>query len=278
MYIYMNFTERTTSLNKTFTLLLAFALLSACGEEQNYKQDDFNVLLTELHNPETGNILVAAHRAYHKGHPDNSLEAIEAAIEAGVDIVEIDVRTNSRGTAILAHDKIEKPYGEKISRLDKALLTTKGKIIAMLDIKDISAKQLVKEIHATNAGSGVIVYDQSFEFLDSILLLDSSLIVMPRARSEQDIDSILAHFGKLPVIHVDKSFNTAELAERINKAGARTWTNALGLPDIVAATGLKGPAYTPIIKRGAGIIQTDRPVRLLKYLDKQDKRNFNPSN
>src|SRR5262249_1584927 len=49
-------------------------------------------------------ILASAHRGEHLKHPENSLPAIQAAIDAGVDYVELDVRTSSDGYLVLMHD------------------------------------------------------------------------------------------------------------------------------------------------------------------------------
>lgn len=49
-------------------------------------------------------ILASAHRGEHLRHPENSLPAIQAAIDAGMDYVELDVRTSSDGYLVLMHD------------------------------------------------------------------------------------------------------------------------------------------------------------------------------
>src|SRR5579872_3401818 len=49
-------------------------------------------------------ILASAHRGEHQHHPENSLPAMQAAIDAGMDYVEIDVRTTSDGQLVFMHD------------------------------------------------------------------------------------------------------------------------------------------------------------------------------
>ncbi len=48
---------------------------------------------------------VVAHRGIWRDAPENSLVAIEAAIHAGCDVVEIDVRRSADGGLFLLHDK-----------------------------------------------------------------------------------------------------------------------------------------------------------------------------
>lgn len=52
------------------------------------------------------NVLVACHRGgLWQKFPENSIEALQAAIDLGVDFVEIDVRKTKDGQLILLHDK-----------------------------------------------------------------------------------------------------------------------------------------------------------------------------
>lgn len=45
-----------------------------------------------------------AHRGAHQAHPENTLEAFQAAIDQGADGVELDVRTCGSGEVVVAHD------------------------------------------------------------------------------------------------------------------------------------------------------------------------------
>lgn len=48
--------------------------------------------------------LVVAHRGASTEQPENTIEAFEAAIEAGADAVEFDVRLSADGVAVVMHD------------------------------------------------------------------------------------------------------------------------------------------------------------------------------
>jgi glycerophosphoryl diester phosphodiesterase len=50
------------------------------------------------------NILNIAHRGFHKAFPDNTLEAFEAAIQLGVDGIELDVHETADQEFIVFHD------------------------------------------------------------------------------------------------------------------------------------------------------------------------------
>lgn len=51
-----------------------------------------------------GEVSVTAHRGYSSKAPENTLDAISAAIDEGVDYVEIDVRLTADGYVVLMHD------------------------------------------------------------------------------------------------------------------------------------------------------------------------------
>ena len=54
--------------------------------------------------PFDGRVEVIAHRGFSAGAPENTLAAIDAAIDAGADAVEFDVHTAGDGNPVLFHD------------------------------------------------------------------------------------------------------------------------------------------------------------------------------
>lgn len=58
----------------------------------------------DLLNPECKRVLVASHRADWRGWPENSIPAIESAINMGVDIVELDLQCTADSQLIIMHD------------------------------------------------------------------------------------------------------------------------------------------------------------------------------
>jgi glycerophosphoryl diester phosphodiesterase len=103
-------------------------------------------------NPLARSSLIIAHRGFSTRHPENSLEAFEAAIAAGADVVETDVRLSRDGKAMCSHDadlkrlrgRVEtiaevdaeqlERYG--IIRLETALAAMRGRVKVMLDLKE----------------------------------------------------------------------------------------------------------------------------------------------
>lgn len=102
--------------------------------------------------------LVVAHRGASADHPENTLVAFEAAIAAGADGVELDVRLTADGVAVVLHDaetgvvtdgsgpvsgmrlaelKRLRVRGEEVPTLDEALEVISGRAIANLEIKNL---------------------------------------------------------------------------------------------------------------------------------------------
>ena len=54
--------------------------------------------------PKSDQVLVVAHRGNWRSAPENSVAAIDSAIQMGVDIVEIDIHKTKDGQLILMHD------------------------------------------------------------------------------------------------------------------------------------------------------------------------------
>lgn len=111
---------------------------------------------------------VVAHRGAWHGAPENSLAAIQRAIDLGVDIVELDIRQSADGVLFLMHDatlsrmagldreaesctmdelrslRLRQGNGgehqevtdQRIPTLDEALELIRGRIFADLDLKD----------------------------------------------------------------------------------------------------------------------------------------------
>ena len=88
------------SLKRTGKLLfIVIFFIASCQTNSQ-----FDKILGEFHNSKSDYVMVAAHRAAHNIHPENSLPAIQHAIDLGVDIIELDVKVSKDGIPFLMHD------------------------------------------------------------------------------------------------------------------------------------------------------------------------------
>jgi glycerophosphoryl diester phosphodiesterase len=75
---------------------------------------------------------VVAHRGIWRNAPENSLSAIQRAIDAGYDVVEIDIRRNADGGLFLLHDDTL----ERMCGLDQAPEALASSDLAVLRLRD----------------------------------------------------------------------------------------------------------------------------------------------
>ena len=95
--------------------IISATILSSCSQNSNNSRSE--QIRADLLNPNCQRVLVASHRADWRGWPENSLPAIESAINMGVDIVELDLQLTADSQLIIMHD----------SKLDRTS-TGKGRI------------------------------------------------------------------------------------------------------------------------------------------------------
>ena len=98
--------------------------------------------------PLSGQITVTAHSGC-MDLPDNSLEAMEAGVQAGAQIVEFDLQYNDAGEPVLSHDA---PAGQCVTLQDAfAFLAAHPDVRANVDVKDTSRLECVEPM-AQEAG------------------------------------------------------------------------------------------------------------------------------
>lgn len=78
-------------------------------------------------------MLVIAHRGASAELPENTLPALERAIELGADAIEIDIRADRRGRLVLTHDPVVR--GASYPTLEEALDLCRGRIPLMVELK-----------------------------------------------------------------------------------------------------------------------------------------------
>ncbi len=84
--------------------IMAVSLQFGCygGAEPETRAEQ---IITEIHNPNSKNVLVISHRGDWRNYPENSIPAIESVIKMGADMVEIDVQLTKDSVLVLMHDR-----------------------------------------------------------------------------------------------------------------------------------------------------------------------------
>ncbi len=279
-----------------FILIFISSAFVGCGRKSS---SPIEAVLATFHNPHSPEVLIAAHRAVHLKFPENSLAAIQHAIDLGVAIIEIDVRQSADGKLILMHDKtVDRMTGGSgrvdsftwaeiktlhlksapgdtlvhfVPTLEQALFLGKDDLMFDLDVKSAVLADLVALVQKTGTQRQVMFFNHDFAVLDSIKKLDPQLIVLPRAETLADVEQIIRRFHS-PVIQINADIFNVRVDSLIKKSGANLWVNSLGAIDKKARNVNVTSAYSPFIVGNADIVQTDHPDLWLTFLKEQKQK------
>ena len=268
--------------------------LGLVDRKKGHLQQTLNALSKANH----PNILVAAHRGEHHQVPENSLAAIEEAIQAGVDIVEIDVQVSKDGIPFLMHDqKVDRTTPGKgkaesfnltdlkqlklkqqqtltnhvIPTLEEALKLAKGRIVLDLDLKTDQIDPILAIVEKVDAWKEVLFFDSDYAQLKRIKAKNPDSRLMPRAHNYAEADSAISLFSPV-IIHIDEECYTREVVNLIKDNGANVWINTLGELDKQLLQAGEHSALDRLLANGATIIQSDEPKGLIAYLQKKGLR------
>lgn len=240
-----------------------------------------------------GPVMIAAHRGGHVRSPENSLAAVDEAIEAGADIIEIDVHVTSDGVPYVLHDRtLDRTtdgtgLSEEVSYAQLRGLRLKGgdtppptllemlrhscgRVLVDLDMKS----DRVAPVMAVVAGLGMMdqtmLFDGSSIALRAARALEPEMPVMTRLRARDRLEAINEGLSPVRIVHGDEESLTAPVGKAIRALPARIWANSLGEPDRLIAAGSPHmcAALGKIREQGTSIIQTDYPALLRRALEK----------
>ncbi len=235
---------------------------------------------------QTRQVVVISHRGEHLHHPENTMPAYRAALEAGADFIEVDVRTTADGKLVIMHndavdartngsgavkdmtfDQIRELdagvksgaefAGTKVPTFDEVLDFARGKIGVYVDTKRASAADIVAALERHDMQDHVVIYG-GFEYLGQVAALRPKIKVMPEAVSPAVIKKLIAEL-KPVVIAFDARDFTDEIIGLAREAKASIYVDRLGLAD-------RPEIWQDAVDRGAAGIQTDRPAELVQYL------------
>lgn len=232
-----------------------------------------------------GKIMAISHRGEHLHHPENTLLAFQAAIDAGADFFEGDIRTTSDGKLVLMHDstvsrttngtgavqdmtfgqirsldagaRFPEFKGTKVPTFDEVLDLAHGKINMYVDTKNADAKQLIDTIVRHDMQDHVVIYGNPF-FLYEVHKIRPDLKIMPEAGSA-DVCKLLIRALQLQVIAFSEDDFKEDVIQLAKQANAQIYVDRLGRQDNVEA-------WQKAIDMGATGIQTDHPAELVNYL------------
>ena len=225
-------------------------------------------------------ILVIAHRAEHEHHAENSIPAIQSAIQLGVDYVELDVRTTEDGKLVLMHDKAVdrttdgkgvvkdltldqirhlrlRDYDGQVPTFDEAMDTARGKVGIYLDWKEASPQAIFDALSSHGMLGNVVVYGERHE-LQQLEKLAPGIRVMPEADSKGSLEKAEQMLKPTVVAFDQDDFKPAMISQTLAMK-ADIFVDRLGGQDTEKD-------WQDAIDKGVKGIQTNHPTALLLYL------------
>lgn len=236
--------------------------------------------------------VVIAHRGSHLVKPENTLAAIEEAINLGADYVEVDLRTTSDGHLVLCHNetvdattngsglvgnltwkeisnlRIRSRDGKEyhIPAFSQVLKLCKNRINIYLDFKEADVIETYRQIRTAGMEKQVVVYlnkeSQYASWRKSAprIPLMSSLPESIRTR-----EKLQALMEKMSLQVLDNVTDTSRL-RLAREAGIHVWLDVQGTDERPAK-------WKAAIEKGVQGVQTDYPKQLIEYLHQRKLRN-----
>lgn len=161
---------------KKIFYIVAMALSSVTGSAATNRAME---IVAEINNPKSDKVLVASHRGDWRNYPENSLAAMNSAINMGVDIIELDLALTKDSVLVVCHDRT----------LDRTT-TGKGKVSDM-PLDSIRVLRL-------KSGHGIAT-DHRMPTLREALLLCKDRAVVNIDKGYQYYDQVLALTEELGV-------------------------------------------------------------------------------
>jgi glycerophosphoryl diester phosphodiesterase len=223
-------------------------------------------------------VVVISHRGEHLRHVENTLSAFQAAIDAGADYFECDVRTTSNGRLVLMHDgtvdrttngkgrvsalnfaqiRALDAGGNRVPTFEEALNLAKGRIGVYVDNKQTKPAALVAAIEQAGMGAHVLIYASPSE-ARQIQALQPAWKMMPEADNAKQLQQLIDALHLQVAAFDDSDFNVATIAVA-RHAGIDIYVDRLGAQDNEAS-------WQSALDAGATGVQTDHPAELVRYL------------
>ncbi len=230
-------------------------------------------------------IFVVAHRGYARGVPENSLSAFRKAIEAGADMIELDVQETADGEVVVLHDRdlmrmagdrraiadltlaqvrqlklggrqlAPGALGDHVPTLAETIALARGKIKLQIELKYYGKDRgLAEKVAALIKGA-------AFEDQCEVSSLDyEALLTAKRANPRLKVVALVTYaLGDPGRLDVDGlSVNTKVLSDHLVRAA-----KSQGKP-LYAWTVDDPRAMVRLIERGVGRLVTNNPESLIQ--------------
>jgi len=197
----------------------------------------------------------------------NTLGSFDQALDAGVDLVEVDVRVTADRVPVIAHDggPEERSLAAWLARgkrwltLEEVLRWARDRTVVLLDLKTRDVAAIAKTLRSAGAVDRALLLAGGRGEHDRIRAAGGDLWVVARARRRHDVGRWLnPPDARILAIHVNPDFLTDGVVKRIHAHGKKVWVNAWDATwhqEFFGGTGV----IDDLFERGADIVHTNVP-------------------
>ena len=211
---------------------------------------------------ERGRVAIIAHRGGHDTAPENTLAALDRAVELGLDFAEIDVRTAPDGTLVIRHDRLVAGL-PPLPTLEAFLRAAKHRINLYLDVKDARAEPIVRLVRETGMMLQTVVMG-SDDLVAAVRGLDSRIRTMTPAGPPDRLDRLIREVRPSYVEFTRPNFSMEGVA-RARAAGLTPFSS-------LASGGWDtDEAVEALLDAGVCAIETDRPAAVRRVVEQRRK-------
>jgi len=234
-----------------------------------------------------------AHRGFTRAAPENSLAAFRAALELGVDGLELDVRTCKTGEVVVFHDPtlarmtngrgfvknkslaelrelVLKDSQERIPTLEEVFELTEGRVLVNVEIKTNGLpknhleQKVVDLVRRYGLEKRVIVSSFNPIVIRRIRKIDDGIVtgyLIDKNFTVRNSEIPLSRFAGAHALHLEQSLARPKLVRKILDLGLGLVVWSVNQPEKMKA----------FIELGVHAIITDRPEELQKLLREGDE-------
>ena len=244
-----------------------------------------------IRDPRCHQIFVVAHRAEGFGGPENSRTAVAKVVEAGVPIVEIDLRGSRDGRLFVMHDGRLEHYtttlrgrveetssediagarlknGEPIPRFEDVYAITRGRAVLSVDFKvpEQAMEGVADWVGAHGSFDDLIFFANTGEEMAVAARMKQrypQMIVMVRLLDTRvTVDSTRAVFGgRLPeILHTNRI--GADQVAGLHALGVKVYMNAIPLERYVPP--FSYVAIRSLLRTGVDFVLTGNPESMMR--------------
>ncbi|KEO74351.1 glycerophosphodiester phosphodiesterase family protein [Anditalea andensis] len=244
--------------------------------------------------------MVSAHRGGpYEGFPENAIETFENVLSFTPAIIEFDVELTKDSILILMHDNtldrttngsgkvsdhtwdeirqlnLKDPAGNltnyRVPSLIEALVWSRDKTILTVDVKkSVPFERVIKVIEATHTVPNAAVITYNFDDARKVYEINPDLMLSIVIRNSEEIERLEA--TGIPwsnvIAFTGLSERSPEFNERLHQKGVFTILGVMGNLD-KKAIARGDQVYLELVKSGADILATDRPIEVGKILNEE---------